>query len=101
MLVVHVQIEVKPESIAAFKAATIANAQASVLEPGIAHFDLVQEIDQPARFLLIEVYRTPEAPVAHKATAHYALWRDTVAAMMAGPRTSVKYSNVFPADLQP
>lgn len=99
MLVVHVQIEVKPENIAAFKAATIANAQASILEPGIARFDLVQEMDQPARFLLIEAYRTPEAPAAHKATAHYALWRDSVAPMMAAPRSSVKYSTVFPADL--
>lgn len=98
MLVVHVHVEVKPDSIEAFKAATLANAQASIREPGIARFDVIQQSDQPTRFILIEVYRSPEAPSAHKETAHYAQWRDTVAPMMASPRTSTKFSNVFPAD---
>lgn len=98
MLVVHVQVHVRPEHVAAFKAATIANASASVREPGIARFDVVQQADDPTRFVLVEVYRTPEAPAAHKETAHYAAWRDAVAPMMAEPRTSVKYSNVFPPD---
>ena len=98
MLVVHVQVQVKPESVDAFKAATIANAQASIREPGIARFDVVQQTDDPTRFVLVEVYRDAAAPIAHKETAHYATWRDTVAPMMATPRTSVKFSNVFPAD---
>jgi len=96
MLIVHVHVHVKPECIEAFKAATIANATASVRESGIARFDVVQQNDDPARFVLIEVYRTAEAPAAHKETSHYTMWRDTVATMMASPRTSVKFSNVFP-----
>lgn len=98
MLVVHVQVRVKPESIDAFKAATLANARASVQEPGIARFDVVQQADDPTRFILIEAYRDAAAPAAHKETAHYALWRDTVATMMAEPRSSAKYTNVFPED---
>jgi autoinducer 2-degrading protein len=98
MLVVHVHVHVKPECVEAFKIATVANASASAREPGIARFDVVQQADDPTRFVLVEVYRTPEAPAAHKETAHYATWRDTVAGMMAEPRPSVKYANVFPAD---
>lgn len=98
MLVVHVQVRVKPECVEAFKAATLANASASVRETGIARFDVVQQQDDPTRFVLVEVYRTPTAPAAHKETPHYATWRDTVASMMAEPRTSVKFSNVFPED---
>ena len=98
MLVVHVQIQVKPEWVEAFISATRKNAAASVREPGIARFDVVQQSDDPTRFVLVEAYRTPDAPAAHKATAHYALWRDTVASMMALPRTSVKFANVFPDD---
>lgn len=98
MLVVHVQVRVKPESIDAFKAATLANARASVQEPGIARFDVVQQADDPTRFVLVEAYRDAAAPAAHKETAHYALWRDTVAPMMAEPRSSAKYINVFPED---
>lgn len=100
MLVVHVHVKVKPECVEAFKAATIANASASVKEPGIARFDVVQQADDPTRFVLVEAYRTPTAPAAHKETAHYAMWRDTVAPMMAEPRTSVKFANVFPADAE-
>ena len=98
MLVVHVHVHVKPDQIEAFKAATLANARASGQEPGIARFDVVQQADDPCRFVLIEAYRTPAAPAAHKETAHYAAWRDTVAPMMATPRTSVKFANLFPAD---
>lgn len=98
MLVVHVQVRVKPEFVDAFKAATLANASASVREPGIARFDVVQQNDDPTRFMLVEVYRNAAAPAAHKETAHYAAWRDAVAPMMAEPRSSVKYSNVFPED---
>ena len=96
MLIVHVHVQVKPDCIAAFQAATLANARASVQEPGIARFDVVQQADDPTKFVLVEVYRTTAAPAAHKETAHYATWRDTVAPMMAAPRTSVKFANVFP-----
>jgi quinol monooxygenase YgiN len=98
MLVVHVHVHVKPEFVEAFKAATLENARQSVHEPGIARFDVVQQADDPSRFVLVEVYRTPDAPAAHKGTKHYQVWRDVVAAMMAEPRTSVKFSNLFPED---
>ena len=100
LLVVHVHVQVKPDHIDAFKAATLANAQASLREPGIARFDVAQQTDDPTRFVLVEVYRDSSAPAAHKETNHYALWRDIVAPMMASPRTSVKFSNVFPADTE-
>ena len=98
MLVVHVHVHVKPECVAAFRQATLDNARHSVQEPGIARFDVVQQADDPTRFVLVEAYRTSEATSAHKATAHYARWRDAVADMMAEPRTSVKFANVFPDD---
>jgi len=98
MLVVHVHVRVKPEFIDAFREASIENARNSVREPGIARFDIVQQADDPARFVFVEVYRTPDAPARHKETPHYAKWRDTVADMMAEPRSSVKYSNLFPQD---
>jgi len=96
MLVVHVFVHVKPESVEAFKAATLANARNSIQEPGIARFDVVQQLDDPNRFVLVEVYRTPDDPARHKETAHYKTWRETVADMMAEPRSSIKYGNVFP-----
>jgi len=98
MLIVHVHVRVKPEFIDAFKEASLENARRSVQEPGIARFDVTQQADDPARFLLVEVYRSHEGTARHKETAHYATWRDRVAPMMAEPRTSVKYSNIFPAD---
>jgi len=98
MLVVHVHVQVKPDKIEAFKAATIENATASVQEPGIARFDVIQQQDDPTRFVLVEVYRAPDDPARHKETAHYQKWRDAVADMMAQPRTSAKYANVFPDD---
>jgi len=98
MLIVHVHVSVKPDCIEAFRQATVENARASVQEPGIARFDVIQQMDDPAKFILVEVYRSPEAAAAHKETAHYARWRDTVAEMMAQPRASVKFTNVFPAD---
>jgi quinol monooxygenase YgiN len=98
MLIVHVHVHVQPQHIDAFKAATLANARASIREPGIARFDVAQQADDPTRFVFVEVYRDAAAPAAHKETAHYATWRDTVAPMMASPRTSVKFANVFPDD---
>jgi autoinducer 2-degrading protein len=96
MLIVHVHVHVKPESVAEFRHATIENARSSVLEQGIARFDVVQQQDDATRFVLIEVYRTLGAATAHKETAHCTKWRDAVATMMAEPRQSVKYGEVFP-----
>lgn len=91
MLVIHVHVRVKSESVEAFKRATIENARQSLQEPGIACFDVQQQQDDPTRFVLIEGYRDGDAPARHKETAHYAKWRDAVAPMMAEPRSSVKY----------
>ena len=98
LIVVHVHVRVLPDAVEAFRAASIENARASVREPGIARFDVVQSTEDPTRFVLVEVYRTAEAPAAHKATAHYARWRDAVADLMAEPRSSMKYVNVAPDD---
>jgi len=98
MLVVLVQVHVKPECVEDFHQATLANARNSVQEPGIARFDVVQQADDPTRFVLVEAYRTPEAPALHKETVHYKTWRDAAADMMAEPRVSVKYANLFPED---
>ena len=96
MFIVHVFVHVKPDRIEEFKKATLENARNSVLEPGIARFDVVQHLEDPTRFILVEVYRTSEDPVRHKETAHYQTWRDTVEDMMAESRTSMKLTNLFP-----
>jgi quinol monooxygenase YgiN len=96
MFVVHVHVHVKPEAVERFKKATLDNARNSVLEPGIARFDVVQQQDDHTRFVLVEVYRTAEASAQHKETEHYARWRDAVAPLMAEPRSSVKYSVLHP-----
>jgi autoinducer 2-degrading protein len=96
MLVVHVFVHVKSGQVEAFQQATLENARNSIQEPGIARFDIIQQQDDLTRFVLVEVYRTPDDPARHKETAHYQKWRDTVADMMAEPRTSIKYTNVFP-----
>ncbi len=98
MLIVQVHVDVKPDFMDAFIQATLENARNSVQEPGIARFDVIQQQDNPTHFILVEVYRTPEDPARHKETTHYAKWRDTVAEMMAEPRHSVKYSNLYPDD---
>lgn len=98
MFIVHVHVHVKPEFVDAFRQATLENARNSVREPGVARFDVVQQSDDPTRFVLVEAYRTAEDAACHKETAHYPVWRDTVADMMAEPRRSVKYDNVFPDD---
>jgi quinol monooxygenase YgiN len=99
MLIVHVYVHLKPECIEVFKQATVANARESAREPGVARFECLQQIDDPARFVLVEAYRDAEAPARHKKTRHYQIWRDTVAPMMAEPRASVKFANVFPEDV--
>jgi autoinducer 2-degrading protein len=99
VFIVQVHVHVRPEMVQAFKEATIENARNSVREPGIARFDVIQQSDDETRFVLVEVYRTPEDAARHKETAHYPVWRDKVADMMAEPRHSVKYANVFPDDI--
>lgn len=100
MLIVQVFVHVRSDSVDAFLAATLENARNSVLEPGVVRFDVLQQDDDPTRFQLIEIYRSPDAPAAHKATAHYATWRDTVEPMMASPRTNTKYRARFPEPAQ-
>ena len=96
MFIVHVFVHVKEESVDDFIVATVENASNSIQEHGIARFDVIQQQDDPTRFVLIEVYRTPDDPAKHKETAHYQKWRDAVADMMIDPRSSMKYSNIFP-----
>lgn len=98
MHIVHVHARIKPEFVEAFRQATMENARQSVQEPGIARFDVIQQTDDPTRFVLVEVYRTADDPARHKETAHYKRWRDTVADMLAEPRAGVRYANVFPDD---
>jgi (4S)-4-hydroxy-5-phosphonooxypentane-2,3-dione isomerase len=98
MLIVHIHVQVRPESVQQFIDATLENARNSIREPGIARFDIVQQTDDPTRFVFVEVYHDEAATKAHKETAHYAKWRDTVAPMMNAQRTSVRFSNVFPED---
>ena len=88
MLIVHVHAHVRE--------ASIENARNSVQEPGVVRFDCIQQSDDPSRFVLVEIYRSPQAAADHKETAHYQRWRDTVAGLMAEPRWSGKYSPVFP-----
>ncbi len=98
MLIVHVFVHVKDDCVEAFKAASVENARNSVQEAGIARFDVIQQEGAPTRFVLVEVYRTADDPARHKETAHYQTWRDTVADMMAEPRSAIKYDNVFPGE---
>ena len=96
MLIVHVFVHVKPDAVESFRAATLENARNSVQEPGVVRFDVIQQEDDPTRFVLIEVYRTAADPARHKETSHYLTWRDTVEPMMAEPRHGVKYRALFP-----
>lgn len=98
MQIVHVHVHVKPEFVEAFRQATIENATHSVKEAGIARFDVIQQTDDPTKFILVEVYKTAEASGAHKETLHYKRWRETVMKMMAEPRQGIKYVNLFPDD---
>ena len=96
MLIVHVSVHVTPDCVDSFIAATHENARNSIREPGVVRFDVIQQEDDPTRFVLVEVYRTAADPVRHKETAHYAAWRDAVEPMMAEPRRGVKYRAVVP-----
>jgi autoinducer 2-degrading protein len=91
MIVTCVYVHVKPEALESFIKATTDNCSESVKEPGNLRFDLVQQIDDPHRFMIYEAYESEEAAAAHKSTAHYLKWRDNVKDLMAGPRQGVKY----------
>jgi len=97
MFVVCVHVHVKPGSAEQFIAATLENAGRTVEEPGALRFDVLQQIDDPNRFVLYEAYRDEEGAKAHKETAHYARWRETVEPWMAEPRRGVQYRSHFPA----
>ena len=98
MLIVHVFVHVKPDVVDAFRAVTLENARNSVQEPGVVRFDVIQQEDDPTRFVLVEIYRTAADPALHKETKHYLTWRETVEPMMADSRRSVKYRAVFPEE---
>ena len=98
MLIVHVHVHVISDQVDAFKTITMENAQNSIKESGIARFDVIQSQDDPSKFVLVEVYRSIEATAKHKETVHYQKWRDAVASMMVEPRTSYKYTNLFPGE---
>ena len=98
MMILHVHVRVRPECVEAFKAATLENARSSVREPLVARFDVVQQADDPSRFVLLEAYRSPDGHAAHRETRHYLAWRDAVGPMMAEERRFTRYANVFPPD---
>jgi quinol monooxygenase YgiN len=98
MYIVHVFVHVKPDKVEEFKSASMENARNSVKEYGIARFDVIQQQDDPSRFVLVEVYRTADDPARHKETQHYQKWRGTVEYMMAEPRRAIKYQNIFPGE---
>ena len=98
LLIVHVDIAVVPDELEAFLAATADNAAASRDEPGVVRFDVLSDRADPNHVVLVEIYRDEAAAAAHKETAHYARWRDTVAPMMARPRQAARYVNTSPGD---
>jgi autoinducer 2-degrading protein len=98
MIVTCVYVNVKPEAVPEFIKASAANHKESVNEPGNLRFDFVQQTDDPCRFMLYEAYESEEAAAAHKTTAHYLRWRETVLEMMAEPRKAVKYNILQPAN---
>ena len=97
MHVTLVHVRVRPEDVDAFIAATRINHQASVREPGNRRFDVLQALDDPARFILYEAYASAADAAAHKETAHYLAWRDAVAGMMAEPRRGEPMNGLLPA----
>jgi autoinducer 2-degrading protein len=99
MYVAMVLVHVKPEHVADFIDAIRVNHEHSVLEPGNIRFDILQDVDDPTRFVAYEAYRDEAAAKAHKETAHYLTWRDQVADWMAEPRRGARYDGIFPADL--
>jgi quinol monooxygenase YgiN len=95
MYIVLVHVNVAKSEIDAFVEAVKENAMNSNLEPGVIKFDVVQQVDEPARFILIEMYKDENAAKLHKTSEHYLKWRDEVAGMMAEPRKGVQYNDIF------
>ncbi len=100
MHIVLVHIHVKPERVDDFMTATRMNASQSVKEAGISRFDVVQQKDDPTKFILIEVYRSVDATADHKETEHYKVWKASVEDMLVEARTRSEYVNVYPPDSQ-
>lgn len=98
MVILHVFCSVKPEMVEAFMEATVKNAAGSIKEPGVLRFDLLKQQDDPAKFVISEVYKSAEAIAAHKETAHYAEWVRYAEPMLSGPRSKMAYNNIFPED---
>jgi len=98
MNILCVYVHVKLEAVDAFREATLENARASRREPGVARFDFIEQADDPARFMLYEVYRDAAAQAAHKETAHYQAWAARTADMFAEPRTRRLYRAIDPGD---
>jgi autoinducer 2-degrading protein len=98
MIVVLVHIHVKEEAIEGFKEAIMANATESVKEPGVARFDVIQQRDDPQRFVLVEAYFEQEAIARHKETPHYLAWREAAEPMMVEPRQGIPHLSVWPED---
>ena len=98
MLIIHVQAHVNPEDVDAFCRAAVENARAGIGEPGIVRFDVLQQIDDPTCFVLVQVYRDEDSAVRHQQKDHYSRWQGMVAGMLAEPQTLVRYSSVFPWD---
>ena len=96
MHVTLVHVHVLPDLVDAFVAATRANHQASIQEPGNRRFDVLQSPDDPSRFILYEAYLSAADAAAHKETAHYLAWRDAVADLMAEPRRGETMNGLFP-----
>lgn len=96
MYVTIVHATVIPEKIDAFKEACRLNHEKSIREPGNIRFDILQVADDPAKFVFYEAYKTQQDAAAHKQTAHYLAWRDTVADWMAEPRLGIVHHGVYP-----
>ncbi|MCB1866777.1 MAG: antibiotic biosynthesis monooxygenase [Chromatiales bacterium] len=97
MHVTIVHIHVLPEFAEAFIEACRLNHEASTREPGNRRFDVLRSADDPDRFVLYEAYASAADAAAHKHTAHYLAWRETVADWMVEPRTGVPYQGLYPA----
>jgi len=98
MFIMHVFLHVKPEAIDVFKSACIENASNSLKEAGIKRFDLIQQVEDPTQFVLVEVYNSKNDVAFHKETEHYKLWQKTVEPLMIEPRTRIFYQNIYPED---
>ena len=98
MLIVQVHVPLQEGMTEQFIEATRKNASKSIYEPGIMRFDIIQEREDQDKFILVEVYKDSDAPAKHKETEHYDEWREAVESMMAEPRKSTKYLNIFPDD---